>query len=153
MCYPSDACSGWKAAVNDYDLAVIQDDKTTREGTGNHQTGTASFKAMQLLDKRAPPGATHIFAYELESWFYILLHIALGYTNEVPKKDLLSAWRSRSWDIIFKEKFLFLLASSHREPVLAEVRTSRLTILVLTSSHFTRFNSPALLCTILSSRF
>jgi hypothetical protein len=141
------------ALVNDYDLAIVNDNLGTREATSKHRTGTAPFMAMQLLAKRAPLGVTHIYAYELESWFYILLHIALGYTHEVPKKDLLCAWRSRSWDIIFDQKLLFLLTRSHHEPVLAEVRTSRLTILVLTSSHFIRFNSPALLCTILSTHF
>jgi hypothetical protein len=83
--------------------------------------------AMQLLDKRAPLEVMYIYAYDLESWFYILLHIALGYTHEVPKKDLLCAWRSRCWDTIFEKKNYFI--TDDFEPILDEVRTERSTIL------------------------
>jgi hypothetical protein len=127
MCYPSKDGQSWKALVNDYDLAILDDGVGTREATSKHRTGTAPFMAIQLLDKRAPLGVTHIYAYELESWFYILLHISLGYTHEVPKKDLLRAWRSRSWDTIFDMKYLFIIKDY--EPVLAEVRNERLSIL------------------------
>jgi hypothetical protein len=52
----------------------------------------------------------HIYAYELESWLYILLHICLGYTNVAPDGDPLKAWRSSDWSYAANFKGLFLSA-------------------------------------------
>jgi hypothetical protein len=87
--------------LNDYDLSVILDETMQNTGmTSEYRTGKAPFMARELLMDLPRPAAgeesielTHVYAYELESWMYIILFILLGYRFEPsPEKDILRGW-------------------------------------------------------------
>ena len=67
--------------------------------------------ARELLNS-VPLGVivTHEYARELESLFYLLLFIALGYTKFIPEANplQLECWWLEEWTHIAKEKTLFL---------------------------------------------
>ena len=107
-----------RAILNDYDLAVILDKNW--EGTGatsKHRTGTGPYMARELLQELPKPRGgekpivvKHEYAYELESWMYIMVFAMLGYGSESRLGvDLLKAWRSSNWTTIGEQKSLFIL--------------------------------------------
>jgi len=112
MCYKTKD-GIWCAVLNDYDLGVIIEGKGAHQATSKYRTGTGSYMARELLDE-TPPGVPvpSIYAHDGESWFYVLLHIALGYTNVTPEggpeADVLRSWRSQNWDTISDAKALLL---------------------------------------------
>ena len=121
MCYK--ASDGWKALLNDFDLALRIGDRESRIATSKHRTGTAPYMARELLDS-APLGVivTHEYAHELESLFYLLLFIALGYTKSIPEGDPLKHWRSRDWMRIAEAKDLFFSNPQRMTRLLSQVR-------------------------------
>src|SRR6185437_458619 len=94
------------AVLIDYDLsAVLMHLEENRVATSKHRTGTTPFMARELL-KKPPDGVVvrHIFAHELESWLYTLVHVLLGYTNDTPEGDPLRNWALSDWDRVHIEK-------------------------------------------------
>src|ERR1700742_295542 len=87
-CYETVKGSGdWKAVLIDYDLSIFLEEGGKSPGASSkHRTGTGPFMARELLAD-APEGVmvSHVYADELESWLYILLHVQLGYTDVAPK--------------------------------------------------------------------
>jgi hypothetical protein len=106
-CYK--AIDKWKAILLDYDLSsILKDGQRECGATSKHRTGTTPFMARELLDS-PPEGVTveHVYAHELESWLYILLHVQLGYTNRAPKGNPLKGWWVLDWHRVFEKKELF----------------------------------------------
>jgi hypothetical protein len=87
----------------------VGNDAEGKKATSKHRTGTTPFMARDLL-QRPPPGVIveHIYAFEVESWLYIFLHILLGYTATSPSNDPLKDWRMGDWDYVAQQKDLFL---------------------------------------------
>lgn len=95
----------------DYDLAIfLLEDRSSPGASSKHRTGTGPYMARELLAD-APEGVVvhHVYAHELESWLYILLHVQLGCTNEIDqaREQLLKDWRSVSWQTISEKKQVF----------------------------------------------
>jgi hypothetical protein len=106
-CYKAEG--GWKAVLIDFDLSSLLEDGTREHGaTSKHRTGTTPFMARNLL-QTAPPGVIvdHLYAYEVESWLYILLHVFLGYTDIAPPGHPLEAWTDSNWEKVYDKKHLF----------------------------------------------
>jgi hypothetical protein len=82
--------------------------KMEQENTVLHRTGTTPCMARNLL-QTALPGVTmdHLYAYEVESWLYILLHVFLGYTDIAPPSYPLKAWMDSNWEKVYDKKLLF----------------------------------------------
>jgi hypothetical protein len=87
----------------------VGSDAEGKKATSKHRTGTTPFMARDLL-QRPPHGVIveHIYAYEVESWLYIFLHILLGYKATVPSEDPLKEWRTGDWNYVATQKDLFL---------------------------------------------
>ncbi|KAI9460375.1 hypothetical protein HD554DRAFT_2133358 [Boletus coccyginus] len=67
----------------DFDLATIVDSVT-----GNERTGTVPFMALDLLSKEVLAGKIeHIYAYDAESFIWVLVWICLRYDDGELRKD------------------------------------------------------------------
>ncbi|KAI9460390.1 hypothetical protein HD554DRAFT_1579092 [Boletus coccyginus] len=70
-------------ALIDFDLAM-----TVGSATGNECTGTVPFMALDLLTKEGLAGEIeHIYAYDAESFIWVLVWICLRYDNGELRKD------------------------------------------------------------------
>jgi hypothetical protein len=79
--------------LNDYDLAAYRVGTDPKRATSKHRTGTAIYMSRMLL--KDPPKnfiVRHLYVFELESFFYILLFLALGYKYDIPANAPLVAW-------------------------------------------------------------
>jgi hypothetical protein len=97
------------AVLIDFDLSSLLEEGTREHGaTSKHRTGTTPFMARALL-QTAPPGiiVEHVYACEVESWLYILLHVFLGYTDRAPPGHPLKEWTNSNWQRVFEQKKSF----------------------------------------------
>ena len=77
-----------KGIILDFDLATISGGEgQPTDQTSRFRTGTPSFMAIDLLECADGP---HLYRYDLESFFYVLVYIGCRYNagTKIPKPDL-----------------------------------------------------------------
>lgn len=101
----SDAGGTTTGILNDFDLATILPEIGKNQApTSHHQTGTAPYMARNLLSIPPRMSVPHLYTYELESFFYIILSFMLGYKRRAPKKDPLKDFYDKNWDVVMNAK-------------------------------------------------
>lgn len=101
----------WVAVLIDFDLSsILEDDLRKMGATSKHRTGTSPFMARHLL--RDLHGVDdllleHLYVFELESWFYIFLHVVTGCVTVIPADHPLTEWHDRNWGTVLQAKTAF----------------------------------------------
>jgi serine/threonine protein kinase len=121
LCYK--APDGWNALLNDFDLAIHTSNGPSRLSASKHRAGTPPYMARELLfSEPLSVAVAHVYTHELESLFYLLLFIALGYTGSIPDGDTLKGFRSQTWMYMAEQKDLFFTSAAFRKQKLHQVR-------------------------------
>ena len=97
----------------DFDVAVIlEKDSKLSPPFSDHRTVTAPFVAHELLNTNI--SVTQTYRHDLESFFYVLIWIAVGYKgSHYPnypgdnETDPLYQWRRSDWNDIYNSKASF----------------------------------------------
>jgi len=81
-----------KGVLNDFDLASVQEDRTSP--TGAERTGTIPFMALDLLtDDGVSENIEHRYRHDLESFLWVLVWVAKPVAVSNPNKWLdLASW-------------------------------------------------------------
>ncbi|KAI0786239.1 hypothetical protein C8Q75DRAFT_734980 [Abortiporus biennis] len=69
------------------------------------KTGTAPFMALDLL--KPGPAPVHIYRYDLESFFYVLVWFCATFNPETHKMNVIARWQNSSDDVILIKKRAF----------------------------------------------
>jgi len=114
-----------KGILSDWDLAPHADaDNEIQLFTATHYTGTIPFMARDLLVDGGPP--PHLYRYDLESFFYILVWAALHYDFSRQKRHpllpVIQKWDGLTMDDVFQSKTCFIIVDLTRNQVLHSVR-------------------------------
>jgi serine/threonine protein kinase len=112
-----------KGVVNDWDMAKFEGSNDSTSAA-HHRTGTPPFMAIDLL---AGMAWGHLYRYDLESFFYILLWAAIHYDLKQRKKlrkvhSALKGWISNDMDVNAGAKELFMTSPLSYNGVYAAVR-------------------------------
>ncbi|KAG6828054.1 hypothetical protein H0H92_009515 [Tricholoma furcatifolium] len=108
-----------KGILNDWDMASFVDDNNEIPlSHATHRTGTVPFMARDLLTKTPP---AHLYRHDLESFFYILVWVAVHYDFSRNIRDksraLQKKWDREDLDDVRSEKMSFISNFRRKEEI------------------------------------
>ena len=102
---------GFSGMLIDMDLATkVRDDGTNERSEAQQMTGTLQFMAIEVLEMALPQAdhdLNHTYRHDLESFFYVFLHICISYGWPDGKKwkiNPLQNWYTGSYKNVVAAK-------------------------------------------------